>query len=485
METGEAFGLAAQHFRSGRGAEAEVICREILAGNPDVPEVLHLLGLVRMRLGDAKGAVEFIGRAVQLRPDDADALVNFGNALRDDGKLGEAIAAFRRAIEIRPEFAGACNNLGTALLEDGQTEAAIEAYRNAVRIDPGYADAHYHLGNALKSQGELAAAIEAYERAIPIKPDMALAHWNLSWSLLLVGQFGRGWREYEWRNLARRGGNDRHFAQPQWRGEDLAGKTILLHGEQGLGDAIQFIRYAPLVAQRGARVVLLCRKMLARLFRDFPGVERMITAEDALPSFDVHCPLVSLPLAFGTDLNSIPAGIPYLKAEAELVEKWKSIVGKNSSELQVGLTWAGSPTNLGDKKRSIALERLAPLGDIAGVVFHSLQKGPAAAQSPPVEMKFRDHGERLEDLADTAALIANLDLVISVDTVVAHLAGAMGKPIWLLIPFDPDWRWMVNRNDSPWYPTMRIFRQRRPGEWGGPIWEMAEALAELTAKPSR
>ncbi|MGA3066101.1 MAG: tetratricopeptide repeat protein [Tepidisphaeraceae bacterium] len=586
MKTVRDFQEAAQCFQSGRHAEAEAICRELLRRNPNDASALNLIGAVLAERREFEAAIDFYQRAIRLRPDvaelyrnrgnahlelkqfdlaiesyrraiqlnpqGADAQNSLGNALMGKGQIESAIAAYRRAIEIRPDdayshfnlgialggrgkraeaisayrkaiqfneqFADAYNNLGTALwedgqlqeaiptlrraieiqpgfhqaytnlgnalLDDGQFEAAIAAYRNAIRIQPNHAEGYYNLGNVFKSTLELAPAIEAYETAIRLQPDLALAHWNLSWSLLLRGDFARGWREYEWRGEAKGSGRLRKFAQPQWKGEDLTAKTIVLHAEQGLGDTIQFIRYAPMVAERGGRVIFLGQKKLARLLRCVAGLDGVLTSGSPLPEFDYQCPLLSLPGVFGTDLDSIPRAIPYLTAEPELVEQWRAKIA-DGSQLQVGLVWAGSPTNKGDHKRSIALRKFAPLGEVAGIRFHSLQKGSAASQTPPEGMNFVDHEAEIKDFADTAALITNLDLVISVDTAAAHLAGALGKPVWMLVRFDPDWRWLLDRNDSPWYPTLRLFRQHQSGDWEEPIREIAQALAALRAKQSR
>jgi hypothetical protein len=253
----------------------------------------------------------------------------------------------------------------------------------------------------------------------------------------------------------------------------------LLHSEQGFGDTIQFIRYAPLLARQGARVVVECQPELRSLLRGVEGVQHLLAQGEPLPPFDLHAPLLSLPLAFGTRLGSIPAQVPYLKADPALAEAWRGKVAGDGRRLKIGLAWAGSPARKGDRQRSVSLSALAPLAAVKGADFYSLQKGPAAeqAKNPPPEMRLMDLTAELKDFADTAALIASLDLVISVDTAVAHLAGAMARPVWTLLEFVPAWRWLLDREDSPWYPTMRLFRQPSRGDWGSVVRRVAEALA--------
>ena len=267
------------------------------------------------------------------------------------------------------------------------------------------------------------------------------------------------------------------FAQPPWDGSELNGKTVLLHAEQGLGDSIQFVRYVPMVRDRGGKVVLQCQPALSRLFTGLPGIDRVIKNGDPIPRFDAHCPLLSLPRAFGTTLDSIPASVPYLTADPAAALDWAKRLADRPGK-KVGIVWAGRAGYVGDRTRSLSLTTLAPLACASGITWYSLQKGYAAAQisDAPQGMELIDRTAELNDFADTAALIANLDLVISVDTAVAHLAGAMGKSVWTLLPYAPDWRWLLNRDDSPWYPTMRLFRQQRPGDWGEVIQRIAESL---------
>jgi hypothetical protein len=288
-----------------------------------------------------------------------------------------------------------------------------------------------------------------------------------------------GWPEHEWRLKTKLKFPVRPFPQPQWAGEDLAGRTILLHCEQGFGDAIQNVRYVHNVASRGGRIVLECHPELRRLFDDFPGADQVIARGQPLPAFDVHCPLSSLPFACRTRLDSIPADVPYLKPHPRLAALWREKV--SGAGLKVGLVWAGNPTHPNDRTRSIRLNQLAPLA-AAGIEFHSLQKGPAAAQvgDAPNRMRIIDHSGQLANYVDTASLISELDLVIAVDTSVAHLSGALGRRTWVLIPFVADCRWLIGRSDSPWYPTMKLFRQHARERWDGAIEELARELMELS-----
>jgi tetratricopeptide (TPR) repeat protein len=346
-------------------------------------------------------------------------------------------------------------------------------------LNPTVAEVHNNLGIALAGRGKIDEAITAHRRSIALKPQLAKAHHNLGIALLTRGDFQEGWAEYEWRwkcegvpRLLR------NFSQPQWDGGPLEGRIILLHAEQGFGDAIKFIRYVPLVAQRGGRVIIVCFAELERLFQAMPGAWQIVGPGHALPAFDLHAPLLSLPRILETTLSNIPRAVPYLQADADQATKWKHRLSVYPPCVNVGLVWAGRPTQRNDRNRSVQLARFAPLGQVAGIRFFSLQKGTAAAEAkaPPEGIELVDWTEDLKDFADTAALIANLDIVISVDTAVAHLAGAMGKPIWALLSSVPGWHWMLEREDSPWYPSMRLFRQPSLGDWDSVFKRLAEAL---------
>lgn len=457
--------------QQGRLDEAAARCDGALCLKPDFPGAHYNRGNVSQEQGRLDEAIASYRRAIELRLDYAGAHVNLGNALYEKGLLDEAAACYRTAIEVQPDYAEAHHNLGIAVLDQGQPDEAAACSRRAIALRPDYTEAHDSLGNALRAQGSLDAAIGSYRRAIDLQPDYADAHCNLAMALLARGELATGWEEYEWRWKTPQLAKDyRGFAQPQWHGARADGRTLLIHAEQGFGDTLQFCRYSPLAAARGLRVVLEVPNALVRLLRSLPGVDRVVAHGEALPPFDLHCPMLSLPLALGTTtLTAVSGTVPYLHADAALAAASRDrLAALGKAGVRVGLVWAGNlrkqvPGKVAlDRRRSIAPELLAPLFELSGLHAISLQKdGPA----PPAHLKLIDLMGDVGDFADTAALIANLDLVISVDTSVAHLAAALGKPVWLLDRFDPCWRWLTGRRDSPWYPTLTIFRQPAPGDW--------------------
>jgi tetratricopeptide (TPR) repeat protein len=451
--------------QTGRVDEAIAAYGEAIALEPNLAEAHHKLGIARQGKGQLDEAITEYRQAIALKPD-AEVFCSLGNALQDQGQLDEAAAAHRQAIALRRDFAEAHYNLGNVLQDERWLEEAIVAYHQSLALRPDYVEAHNNLGNAFRKKGQFDDAAAAYRRAIALSPSNADAHSNLALVLLLRGEYEEGWWEFEWRWKVEGFASCKPWLErPFWDGNELAGRTILLHGEQGFGDVIQFVRYVPLTVERGGRVILGVRPELVRLLRRLPGVERCITVNDPLPDFDVHCPLQSLPRLFRTTLQSIPLQRDPLLADLELVRMWGVRVGKQPSGLKVGLVWAGNPKQANDRNRSMTLSTLAPLADLPGIQFFSLQKGEAGKQAADSlsRMAIVDWATELGDFADTAALMANLDLIISVDTAVAHLAGAMGKPVWVLLTALADWRWLQVREDSPWYPTMRLFRQSTAG----------------------
>jgi Flp pilus assembly protein TadD len=474
-------------------------------------DVLTAQALACLRQGDLAGATNGFRRVVELYPTVASAHNNFGNILREQDQSDAALVCYRRAIALQPAFPEALNNLGTVLAQQGELAAAVEYYRRAIvlrphyavalnnlgnvyhklgeflaatacsrealRLDPNFADAYNSLGTALAVQGSLQEAADSYRRAIGLQPHFPQAHFNLSNVLLAHGDFEAGWPEYEWRwQTPHMVKAQRHFAQPQWRGEVGSGQTLLIHAEQGFGDSLQFCRYAALAAGRGLRVILEVQAPLVRLLGCLPGVADIIAQGSPLPPFDLHCPMLSLPFAFQTRLDSIPAGTPYLQADPAGARIWRDKLA-GPGGLRIGIAWAGSATLAADRRRSLQAAQLGPLVAAAGETrVFSLQKGAAAL---PAGLPIIDHMDAMADFADTAAFVANLDLVISVDTAMAHLAGALGRPVWLLDRFDPDWRWLLGRADSPWYPTMRIFRQPAAGDWDSVLAAAAAALRDF------
>lgn len=432
-------------------------------------------------------AIERYQAAIALRPDYAEAFTNMGTALRDCGRIEEAIAAHRRALQLKPDLAEGLNNLAIALRDCGRWDEALPSCRRALEIKPDYADAHANLGVILCEMEQADEAIAACRRAVELQPRRAVLQNNLGMILLRLGQYEEGWRRVEARYFADPRFPARQLAQPRWDGGDLAGRTLLIHAEQGFGDTMQFARYVPLAAERRGQVIFECYPELRNLFECLKGGKgvKLITAGDAIPPFDVHCPIMSLPLAFGTTLHTVP-NAPYLRPDPSRVEYWKEKLQSTEEATHVyaglrrrriGLVWAGKPTHTDDRNRSMMLSELAPLAAI-DADFYSLQRGPSARQAcyPPSGMKLADFTAQFLDFSETAALIDNLDLVISVDTAVAHLAGAMGKPVFLLLPKIAEWRWMMHRTDTPWYPSMRLFRQENWRDWKGPVEKIVALL---------
>ncbi|HSZ55099.1 MAG TPA: tetratricopeptide repeat protein [Tepidisphaeraceae bacterium] len=470
-----AMGNLAESLRKiGRNAEADALTERVLALSPGDPKALAARGESLLRQKKNSEAAEAFRAMTQKWPSEWAGYNGLGVALYGLGKFDEAIALYEKAAALSPENPGPLNNLGYASVGQGRIDEGIPFYREALSIRPDFADAHNNLGNAHLAKLDLDAAMRSYEDALYFQPDHSDAHWNRALLHLLRGEFERGWLEYEWRWL-KFPEVRRYFAKPLWDGFDIAGKTILLHAEQGFGDTIQFVRLAPLVAARGATVNLECQPELEGLLQHVPGVARTVSCGDRLPPFDVHCPLLSLPRALGIGVKNIPAEVPYLQVDQNLSRKWGRKLKDHDGYRIIGVVWAGARTHRRDTERSIPIESLAPLNQIQGVRLFSLQKevAPQGIRVPGMV----DFTTELHDFADTAAFIANLDLVIGVDTAVVHLAGALGRKVWTLLPYSPDWRWLLNRDDSPWYPTMRLFRQPGPGDWATVVGNVVESLS--------
>ena len=467
----------------GRFDEAASAYAGAIRGDPTAAEPCYNLGNLLVEMGRPEQAVAWLRAALERKPDFTAARYNLGNALRLLGQVDEAARCFAHVLDETPDLAEAHNNAGILLRDDGRYDEAIACFRRALSLQPDFADALNNLGNALNAQGHVDEALASLRQAVRLKPDFADAHQNLGMALLAAGDFTAGWPEYEWRWQTSQMRGSRAFAVPQWRGEPGRGRTLLIHAEQGFGDTLQFCRFAPLASARDLRVVLEVPASLVRLLEALPGIERVIASGAERPSFDLHCPMLSLPLALATTLDTIPRS-PYLSPRDEDAVHWRGRLGPLVDRgLRVGLVWAGNPRRQSpalaalDRRRSVPPENLAPLFDIPGLHLVSLQKdGPAA----PAGAMLTDLMDEMRDFADTAALIDNLDLVISVDTAVAHLAAALGTPVWLLDRFDPCWRWLRGRRDSPWYPTLRIYRQSRPGDWRPVIDEVARDLRLLS-----
>jgi len=486
-ERAEAHGAQGAALRRlGRPAEAAACYRRALALKPDSVVVRVNLGNALLDLGAGAEAAQSFRAAIALAPTLAEAPFGLGRALHLAGDAEAAIEPLRQAIALRPDYAAAYDALGEVACDLGRWDEAVAFHAEALRLDPKGPGIHTHFGIALYNCGEVLAAEGSFRVAIALDPDDVLAHFNLAATLLRSGKLAEGWREYEWRRRLF-GFPVLDTTRPEWRGETLAGKTLLMYGEQGLGDTLQFARYAGLAAEQGARVVLAVQPALLGLMRSVPGVAEVVAMGGRVTA-DYHLPLLSAPQRFGTTLDTIPAPIPYLSADPALARRWGERLAGDGG-LKIGLVWAGDPrpddraANLVDRRRSLTLAQFGLLADTPGLTFVSLQKGAPAVQakSPPAGMRLLDWAEELGDFADTAALVSRLDLVISVDTSVAHLAGAMGKPVWILSRFDGCWRWF-DRDDSPWYPTARLFRQSAPGDWTGPLAALAAALRDLAGK---
>jgi tetratricopeptide (TPR) repeat protein len=468
-----------------RPEEAVAPCREALRLHPGSAQAHNTLGSALRQLGKFDDAIAHYRQALQLQPNYGEAHSNLGIAFYQQRKLDAAIASYRQALSSKPELPQAHYNLGVALAEQGRLDDAVPAYQEAVRLKPNYAEAVGNLGHALRAQGKLDEALACYQRAVELSPDDPAAHMSRAFAWLLLGDYEKGFAEYEWRWRAREFGSP-PFAAPPWDGLPLAGRTILLHAEQGLGDTLQFVRYAKLVQARGGRVVLLCQKPLKRLLVATPGVDQIVAQGETIPDFSAHAPLLSLPRIFGTTLQTTPADVPYVFPEPALVERWSKVVAEVPG-FKIGIAWQGNPDFRGDRFRSFPVKHLAAVAALPGVRLISLQKGPGTEQlhTLPEPFPVVDLGSGLDEesgpFMDTAAVMMQLDLIISMNSAIVHLAGALGARTWLALDAASDWRWLLGREDSPWYPSLRLFRQERLGDWDGVFRRMAGALEEELA----
>jgi len=506
---------AKAYYASGRLPEAIEGYRRALELKPDFAVAHDNLGLALMEQGKLDEAIASFHRALDLDPHSAGALNNLGNALRNQGKLAEAIhrfglalaiepgffaaqnnlgnalsdqgkaaeavACLRQAVQMSPNFAGGLYNLGNALFAQSNLEEAVACYRQALRLAPAFAQAHNNLGLALVEQGKLEEAITCYRQAVALDPQHREAHSNLALPLLLLGRFEEGWMEYEWRLAL---GSPQELAAPRWNGAQVEGETILLFCEQGFGDSIHFIRFAELLRERSkaSRIILECPAPLARLFAQSAGEGIQVVARGAghpepLPS-DWHLPLLSAPFALRL-LEPLPMSAPYLHADPDLRATWRERLGPRGP-LRVGLAWQGNPTQSRDRVRSIPPEQFLPLLKTDGAAFYSLQIETSGIEARALERSgLIDFTSQITDFADTAAFLAELDLVIAVDTAIVHLAGALGRPVWNLLTMIPHWPWGLHGGETPWYPTMRLFRQTERGGWGSVVQRVGEELARF------
>ncbi|MHB1514318.1 MAG: tetratricopeptide repeat protein [Acidiferrobacteraceae bacterium] len=467
----------------GKREEAETAFRKARDLRPN--EVLWYahLGVTQLQNGRYPGAVATLQRAVQLKPDLAEAHSNLGLALFNMGRTTDAVRSCREAVRLQPGLANAHSNLGLALCQLGDFAGAVTSAEQAIRLQPQMDAAHNNLGIALQGLGRINEALAQFERAVQINHENADAHWNLALVLLLTGDFDRGWPEYEWR-WRRAVTPPRPFPQPLWDGARLEHGTILLHTEQGFGDTLQFIRYATLVKERVSRVIVECDPVLGPVIATCKAVDAVVAQGSRLPPFDTHAPLLSFPMIFHTTLDTVPAAVPYLTKPEGAYDTIERAIDAHRNQRNIGIVWAGRPTHPNDRHRSCPVSWFAPLADVPGVSVFSLQKGQRSAdlRADPRGSRITDLGPLINTFSDTAAAVSRLDLVITVDTAVAHLAGAMGKPVWVLLPTPPDWRWMLDRDDSPWYPGMRLFRQPKIGDWESVFQRVLQALGGLSTE---
>ncbi len=496
----ETFTLALQNHQAGRLADAEALYRKILIADPKHSDALHLLGLILSDLGRREEGIAMIEQAIALRPDGYLYYSNLGNVLRAVGRLDEAVTRYEQAIATKPDYTEAYSNLGTALLDQGKYEAAVASFEKAVAIKPDYAEAYCNLGIGAVDFDRLPVAAGYFRRAIASRPDLAEAHYCLGQTLLRDGNFDEGWPEYDWRwKLAEYGwlrNIHGEFKQPLWTGNALNGRTLLIYAEQGLGDVFQFCRHVPEVAAMGGKVIFAVHPRIVRLMGSIVGLPSNVTIipmdKPPLPPFDVHCPLLSLPRLLKIRLDEPSKHVPYLQAEAPLAEHWRQRLSQPGG-LRIGIAWQGNPMGKIDRGRSLPLAALAPLAAIPGVRLISLQQRDGLDQldNLPPGMTVERLGDGIDAVGafiDTAAIMSNLDLIVTSDTSTCHLAGALGRPVWVALKKISDWRWLNDRADCPYYPTMRLFRQRTMGDWDGVFQAMATLLGrvvrgEATAMP--
>ena len=496
----------------GKTDEAETALREILDGHPDNADALHLLGILVFRKGSSEAAHDLVSRAIGVNADNPDYHATMGSILkaqsqiteagdhfaraavlspenadyhfhcaemrRLDSRNAQAEESYRKALSLRPDYPLAGNGLGIVLDEQGKTGEAEACFRETLKTMGEDPDLLYNLGNVLKDQHRPDEALAAYRRAIEIRPDFPEAHVHLAFALLLKGDFAAAWEEYEWRwRVPAFTSKVRNFDQPVWDGAALDGRTILLHAEQGFGDTLQFARYAKVAADRGGRVIFECPPPLARLMKTAAGVDEVIANGQPLPTFDCHAALLSMPGIVGTTIETVPADVPYLSAEPDLASAWTERL-KDAPGLKVGIVWSGTAEKRGNPSRACPLSAFEPLFRQPDISLFSLQKDPPD-EDLPLPGGLTDLAGDLNDFTDTAAAILALDLIVSIDTAVAHLAGALARPAWVMLSTAGDWRWSMERADSPWYPTIRLFRQTRPHQWDDVLEAVSAEAAAL------
>jgi Flp pilus assembly protein TadD len=483
------FDVGTSCLRQGRYSEAAFYLRQALRFEPNDPVALNNLGTTFWLMGRNEEAEGYYRQALELKPDDYSIANNLGNTLWHRNSLDEGAVFYRRALELRPDSAETWMNLGVLLTDLGQYADATRCIEESLRLRPGSHEAYDNLGATLARQGFWDQALDCCNRALAIEPHFPEARRNRGLIWLIRGDFEHGWPEYEWRLSCKR-----HVGynpdSPRWTGEDLRGRTILLHAEQGFGDTIQYIRFVTEVRKRNAgSVIVICQQALLRLFARIPGIDVLREEHSPVPPFHIHASLCSLPAILGATLANLPAPLAYLSADPETIAQWRTklaraLAGDMDRALKIGIVWQGNPKHRQDRFRSFRLKDFEPLARLPGVRLVSLQKDHGTEQLrdlggrfPVIDLASKSaESEDRRDFLDTASIVSQLDLVISADSAVAHLAGSLGARVWVALPSVAEWRWMIDCEDSPWYPSMRLFRQGKAGDWPGVFNRMANIL---------
>jgi tetratricopeptide (TPR) repeat protein len=478
--------LSGVRFMEGRLDDALETLRRAALASPDDPQIQANLGSILTRLARHDEAIASYQRAIALAPSYAEAHYNLGATLTELDRYDEALACYRRVLELAPGHPKALINCGGALSSLGRNDEALALYDQALASDPGNVEAEINRGTALHRMGRSDEAMRHYDEALRLRPEDEIARWNRGLVELYKGDFARGWADYESRwQKPDFAPFRREFAEPLWRGDiDIAGKTILIYSEQGFGDTLHFCRYATLLAERGANVILQVQPALKPLLKSLRGASLVIGTDETPPRFDVHCPIMSLPLAFHTELATIPGRVPYLAPSHDALTRWRDRLGPRMKP-RIGIAWTGNPELKLDRIRSMTLARLIPLVSDTRFEWHVLQKDVRDTDRDTLASlpQIRAHGGDLIDFDHTAALTTEMDLVISVCTSIIHLAGALAKPGWVMLPMPPDWRWLEHREDSPWYPTLRLFRSKTVNSWDEVVGRVRAALDAHTFSP--
>ena len=471
--------LGIKCVNNGLWPEAEEAFRKALELNPDYAQACSNLGFVLKQTHRPEEAEVYLRKAINLNPKLIASYNNLSLILMHTNRLEEAEAVLRKAIHLDANSPDLYNNLGSVLTDAGRPRQAEAAFQQAIKINPSFVYAHYNLGCLLKSAGHLDESETALRRALKLRPNYSSAQFALATLHLLRGQYEKGWELYNAHRMKKASG--KATAIPRWQGEELTGKTILLFHEQGFGDTLQASRYIPQVSTLSQHTVVWIQEPLQQLMRSsFPDIDFYTGKDNPSEHFDYACPLPNLPMIFHMTEQNIPNDTPYLKVSEEIINAWRSRLQEKTgaSSYKTGLVWAGNPNHHNDRNRSIAIAAFDSLLAMDKIAWISLQAGSETDNLPECASSLLDFSSDLVDFAQTAGLIENLDLVITVDSAVAHLAGALGKETWVLIPFEPDWRWQLKREDSPWYPSIRLFRQRKPGDWQYPLKKVKEALQQ-------